>query len=114
MTNHLPLYWQRIKSSPLLLQDGPPQTFWLAALFEPGDFLIAVLYIHSLETGIPFHELTFHCKFDEGGDDEKGIWARDLYLVGASWDHQNNRVTKKNCHQSFSSSPSTLPWARRS
>jgi len=27
-------------------KNGPPETFWLAALFEPGDFLIAVLYIH--------------------------------------------------------------------
>ncbi len=41
-----------------LPQDGPPETYWLAALFEPGDFLIAILYIHSLAAGVPFHELT--------------------------------------------------------
>ncbi len=67
-------------------ENGPPETFWLAALFEPGDFLIAVLYIHSLKTGQPFHELTLECKFEAGGE---GIVARDLYLVGASWDSDN-------------------------
>ena len=74
-------------------QNGPPSTFWLAALFEPGDFLIAVLYIHSLERGVPFHELGLECRFDADGGEE-GIVARDLYLVGASWDRENNKVGK--------------------
>lgn len=38
--------------------EGRPRQYWLAALFEPGDFLIAILYIASLDGGKPFHELT--------------------------------------------------------
>ncbi len=69
----------------------------------------------SLATGVPFHELTLECKFDGGDDNEdtkedtkeeeeagkdgtsggsgKGILARDLYLVGASWDEQRKMVS---------------------
>ena len=37
--------------------EGPPKQYCLTALFEPGDFLIAILYIASLDCGKPFHEM---------------------------------------------------------
>ena len=88
-------------------QEGPPDTFWLAALFEPGDFLIAILYIHSLETGLPFHELTFESKFDGNPDQDKksGILARDLYLVGAAWDGEKHLIVDSERDQIFCKMP---------
>ncbi|CAB4061835.1 DNAH [Lepeophtheirus salmonis] len=65
---------------------GPPKVYWLTALFEPGDFFIAILYLHSLKMGIPFHELTLECKFDQNADE--GILVKDLYLVGAHWNDE--------------------------
>ena len=38
-------------------EKGPPTEYWLTALFEPGDFLIAILYIASMDCGEPFHQL---------------------------------------------------------
>ena len=38
-------------------EEGPPAEYWLTALFEPGDFLIAILYIASMDCGVPFHQL---------------------------------------------------------
>ena len=38
-------------------EKGPPAEYWLTALFEPGDFLIAILYIASMDCGEPFHQL---------------------------------------------------------
>nr|XP_040564670.1 dynein heavy chain 7, axonemal-like [Lepeophtheirus salmonis] len=70
---------------------GPPKVYWLTALFEPGDFFIAILYLHSLKMGIPFHELTLECKFDQNADE--GILVKDLYLVGAHWNDEKSCIT---------------------
>ncbi|XP_059098400.1 dynein axonemal heavy chain 7-like [Tigriopus californicus] len=82
--------------------NGLPTNFWLAALFEPGDFLIAILYIKSLECGKPFHELTLECCFDLEGP---GILIRDLYLVGAGWDAENNLLVEANRDEIYSQMP---------
>ena len=41
---------------------GPPKTYWLTALFEPGDFLIAIMYISAIACGKSFHELALECR----------------------------------------------------
>jgi len=78
--------------------NGPPRSYWLTALFEPGDFLIAIMYMAALDQGVSFHELGMECQFsnispgseEEGKDDGPGILARGLYLVGAAWDAEAN------------------------
>ena len=64
----------------------------MTALFEPGDFLIAIMYLAALEQGVSFHELGMECQFGpEAADaDGPGILARGLFLVGAAWDAENN------------------------
>ena len=65
--------------------------------------MFIIFFCCSLHTGMAFHELTLECKFDYGDDviDEeeeggnRGILARDLYLVGASWDRERNMVSGK-------------------
>jgi dynein heavy chain len=52
-------------------KEGPPTSFWVTALFEPGDFLIAIMYIHAMETGLAFHELTMECRFDRFGSPKR-------------------------------------------
>ena len=44
--------------------EGPPKTFWVTALFEPGDFFIAIMYIHAMKEGLTFHELSLEIRFD--------------------------------------------------
>ena len=46
------------------LNDGPPKEFWVTALFEPGDFFIALMYIHAMEYNLTFHELSLEVRFD--------------------------------------------------
>ena len=41
---------------------GPPKAYWLTALFEPGDFLIAIMYMSAIECGKSFHELALECR----------------------------------------------------
>ncbi|QQP52952.1 Uncharacterized protein FKW44_005260, partial [Caligus rogercresseyi] len=72
--------------------NGPPSVYWLTALFEPGDFLIAILYLHSLKTGVDFHELTLEVKFDDVSNE--GILVKDLYLVGANWDPERSIIVE--------------------
>ena len=69
------------------------RSYWLTALFEPGDFLIAIMYLAALEQGVSFHELGMECQFGpEAVDDANGpgILARGLFLVGAAWDDEHN------------------------
>ena len=44
--------------------EGAPKTFWVTALFEPGDFFIAIMYIHAMKEGLTFHELSLEIRFD--------------------------------------------------
>ena len=39
------------------------RSYWLTALFEPGDFLIAIMYMAALDQGVSFHELGMECQF---------------------------------------------------
>ena len=48
---------KRVKFLRTWQEEGPPAEYWLTALFEPGDFLIAILYIASMDCGEPFHQL---------------------------------------------------------
>ena len=70
--------------------EGPPPQFWVTALYEPGDFFIAIMYMYALETKSCFHELGLEVRFDIEADDWKtvsdGIVVRGMYLVGAAWD----------------------------
>lgn len=46
------------------LVEGPPKEYWVTALFEPGDFFIALLYMHAMEFDLTFHELSLEVRFD--------------------------------------------------
>ena len=46
------------------LVEGPPKEYWVTALFEPGDFFIALLYMHAMEFNLTFHELSLEVRFD--------------------------------------------------
>merc|ERR1711978_555919 len=69
------------------LNDGPPKEFWVTALFEPGDFFIALMYIHAMEYNLTFHELSLEVRFDSDVEGP-GILVRGLFLVGAEWDKE--------------------------
>ena len=46
------------------LNEGPPKEYWVTALFEPGDFFIALMYIYAMEADLTFHELSLEVRFD--------------------------------------------------
>lgn len=71
------------------LTEGPPKEYWVTALFEPGDFFIALLYIHAMEANLTFHELSLEVRFDSE-EEGPGILVRGLYLVGAEWDEDKH------------------------
>ena len=56
---------------------GPPNEFWVTALYEPGDFFIAIMYIYALETNSCFHELGLEVRFDK--DDDPDTVADGMY-----------------------------------
>jgi dynein heavy chain len=83
---------------------GRPEEYWISALFEPGDFLIAILYIASLNYGRPYHELTLECRFDKNQQDQaaerQGILVKGLFLIGASWDIERNVLIESHSDES--------------
>ena len=76
---------------------GPPDSYWLTALFEPGDFLIAIMYLAALKQGKSFHELSLECRFGQEHIDDPqspGILARGLFVVGSAFDLENNLLVE--------------------
>ncbi|RKO93650.1 dynein heavy chain and region D6 of dynein motor-domain-containing protein [Blyttiomyces helicus] len=74
-----------------------PKLFWLGAFTFPTGFLTAVLQKTARRNNIPVDVLSWEFTVLQLEDDnhiqqapKEGVYIRNLYLEGASWDRKNN------------------------
>ncbi|KAJ3056563.1 Dynein heavy chain 2, axonemal [Rhizophlyctis rosea] len=78
-------------------KNGEPKLFWLGAFTFPTGFLTAVLQKTARKNNIPVDVLSWEFTVLQLEDDnhiqqapKEGVYIRNLYLEGASWDKKNN------------------------
>ncbi|KAI9356982.1 dynein heavy chain and region D6 of dynein motor-domain-containing protein [Zopfochytrium polystomum] len=103
---------QRVEHFAEWARGNEPKLFWIGAFTFPTGFLTAVLQKTARKNSIPVDTLSWEfnvLQLDDSaqitGPPKEGVYVKNLYIEGASWDKKNNTLCDSKPMELISSLP---------